>query len=167
MVVIGAGVIGLELGSVYARLGSEVEVIEFLDHITPGMDAEVSRTFQRLLQKQGLSFTLGAAVQKVEATKTKAKVTYKLRKDDSEATVDADVVLVSTGRRPYTDGLGLEALGVKMSDRGQVETDGHWATSPCRASTPSATASRDRCWPTRPRTRAWPSPRSSRASMAT
>jgi dihydrolipoamide dehydrogenase len=85
MVVIGAGVIGLELGSVYARLGSEVQVIEFLDHITPGMDAEVSKTFQRLLQKQGLSFTLGAAVQKVDATKTKAKVTYKLRKDDSEA----------------------------------------------------------------------------------
>jgi dihydrolipoamide dehydrogenase len=129
MVVIGAGVIGLELGSVYARLGSEVQVIEFLDHITPGMDAEVSKTFQRLLQKQGLSFTLGAAVQKVDATKTKAKVTYKLRKDDSEAVVDADVVLVSTGRKPFTDGLGLEALGVKMTDRGQVETDGHWATS--------------------------------------
>jgi dihydrolipoamide dehydrogenase len=84
MVVIGAGVIGLELGSVYARLGAEVQVIEFLDHITPGMDAEVSKTFQRLLKKQGLSFTLGAAVQKVDATKTKAKVTYKLRKDDSE-----------------------------------------------------------------------------------
>jgi dihydrolipoamide dehydrogenase len=129
MVVIGAGVIGLELGSVYARLGSEVQVIEFLDHITPGMDAEVSKTFQRLLAKQGLSFTLGAAVQKVDATKTKAKVTYKLRKDDSEATIDADVVLVATGRKPYTDGLGLEALGVKMTDRGQVETDGHWATN--------------------------------------
>jgi dihydrolipoamide dehydrogenase len=129
MVVIGAGVIGLELGSVYARLGAEVQVIEFLDHITPGMDAEVSKTFQRLLAKQGLSFTLGAAVQKVDATKTKAKVTYKLRKDDSEHSLDADVVLVATGRRPYTDGLGLEALGVKMTDRGQVETDGHWATS--------------------------------------
>ncbi|MCU4651218.1 dihydrolipoyl dehydrogenase [Roseibacterium sp. SDUM158016] len=129
MVVIGAGVIGLELGSVYARLGTEVQVIEYLDHITPGMDAEVSKTFQRLLARQGLSFTLGAAVQKVEATKTKARVTYKLRKDDSEATLDADVVLVATGRRPYTDGLGLEALGVKMSGRGQIETDAHWATS--------------------------------------
>src|SRR6056297_584080 len=127
--VIGAGVIGLEMGSVYARLGSEVQVIEFLDGITPTMDTEVSKQFQKILAKQGLSFTLGAAVQKVEATKTKGKVTYKLRKDDSEATVDADVVLVSTGRRPYTDGLGLEALGVKMTDRGQVETDGHWATS--------------------------------------
>ncbi len=104
-------------------------MIEFLDHITPGMDAEVSKTFQRLLKKQGLSFTLGAAVQKVDTTKTKAKVTYKLRKDDSEATVDADVVLVATGRKPYTDGLGLEALGVEMTDRGQIKTNAHWATN--------------------------------------
>ncbi len=129
MVVIGAGVIGLELGSGYARLGSEVQVVEFLDHITPGMDAEVSRQFQKLLTKQGLSFTLGAAVQKVDATKTKAKVTYKLRKDDSEGVLDADVVLVATGRRPFTDGLGLEALGVKMSERGQIEVDGQYRTS--------------------------------------
>ncbi len=129
MVVIGAGVIGLELGSVYSRLGTEVEVIEFLDAITPGMDGEVQKAFQKLLQKQGLGFTLGAAVQKVDASKTKAKVTYKLRKDDSEHTVDADVVLVSTGRRPYTDGLGLDALGIEMSDRGQIKTDDHWQTN--------------------------------------
>ncbi len=129
MVVIGAGVIGLELGSVYSRLGTEVEVVEFLDGITPGMDAEIARTFQKLLTKQGLSFTLGAAVQSVEANKNKAKVTYKLRKDDSEHTVDADVVLVATGRKPYTDGLGLEALGVDMTDRGQIKTDGHYATN--------------------------------------
>ncbi len=129
LVVIGAGVIGLELGSVYARLGAEVEVIEFLDTITPGMDVEVARTFQKLLTKQGLSFTLGAAVQSVAVKNNKAKVTYKLRKDDSEHTVDADTVLVATGRRPYTDGLGLEAAGVKLTDRGQVETDAHYATS--------------------------------------
>ncbi|WP_147127006.1 dihydrolipoyl dehydrogenase [Shimia ponticola] len=129
MVVIGAGVIGLELGSVYSRLGTEVQVVEFLDTITPGMDAEVQRTFQKLLTKQGLSFTLGAAVQSVETNKNKAKVTYKLKKDDSEHTIDADVVLVSTGRKPYTDGLGLDALGVKMSPRGQIETDAHWATN--------------------------------------
>ena len=129
MVVIGAGVIGLELGSVYARLGTEVQVVEFLDAITPGMDAEVQRTFQKLLTKQGLNFTLGAAVQSVAATKTKAKVTYKLRKDDSEHTIDADVVLVSTGRKPYTDGLGLDALGVAMTDRGQVKTDAQWHTN--------------------------------------
>ena len=129
MVVIGAGVIGLELGSVYSRLGTEVQVVEFMDTITPGMDAEVQRTFQKLLTKQGLSFTLGAAVQKVETNKNKAKVTYKLKKDDSEHTIDADVVLVSTGRKPYTDGLGLDALGVKMSPRGQIETNAHWATN--------------------------------------
>ena len=129
MVVIGAGVIGLELGSVYARLGSEVQVVEFLDAITPGMDAEVQRSFQKLLTKQGLNFTLGAAVQSVEATKTKAKVTYKLRKDDSEHTIDADTVLVSTGRKPYTDGLGLEGLGIAMTERGQVKTDAQWNTN--------------------------------------
>jgi dihydrolipoamide dehydrogenase len=127
--VIGAGVIGLELGSVYARLGSEVQVIEFLDTITPTMDTEISKTFQKLLTKQGLSFTLGAAVQSVEATRTKGKVTYKLRKDDSEHTVDADVVLVATGRRPYTDGLGLDALGIEMMPRGQIKVDGQWRTS--------------------------------------
>ncbi|MDG4649917.1 dihydrolipoyl dehydrogenase [Roseibacterium sp. SDUM158017] len=129
MVVIGAGVIGLELGSVYARLGAEVQVVEYLDMITPGMDAEVSKTFKRLLEKQGLSFTMGAAVQGVEATKTKAKVNYKLKKDDSDHTLEADVVLVSTGRRAYTDGIDLDALGVKVNARGQVETDGHWATN--------------------------------------
>ncbi|WP_416915209.1 MAG: dihydrolipoyl dehydrogenase [Roseicyclus sp.] len=129
MVVIGAGVIGLELGSVYARLGAEVQVIEFLDHITPGMDAEVSKNFQRLLAKQGLGFTLGAAVQSVETHKGKAKVTYKLRKDDSTHSVEADTVLVATGRKPYVDGLGLEALGVKMTDRGQIATDSHYATN--------------------------------------
>ncbi|MDR9483805.1 MAG: dihydrolipoyl dehydrogenase [Sediminimonas sp.] len=129
MCVIGAGVIGLELGSVYARLGSEVTVIEYLDAVTPGMDGEVQKTFQRILKKQGLTFIMGAAVQSVEALKTKAKVNYKLRKDDSEATLDADTVLVATGRKPYTDGLGLEKLGVELSKRGQVQTDDHWQTS--------------------------------------
>ena len=129
MVVIGAGVIGLELGSVYKRLGTEVTVVEFLDNITPGMDGEIQKNFLKLLKKQGLDFVLGAAVQKVEATKTKAKVTYKLRKDDSEHSLDADVVLCATGRRPYTDGLGLEALGVEMSPRGQIKTNGHWQTN--------------------------------------
>ncbi len=129
MVVIGAGVIGLEMGSVYARLGSEVTVVEFLDFITPGMDAEVQKTFQRTLKKQGLNFIMGAAVQSVDAMKTKAKVNYKLRKDDSEHTLDADIVLVATGRKPYTDGLGLEALGVTMTDRGQIATDDQWRTN--------------------------------------
>jgi dihydrolipoamide dehydrogenase len=129
LVVIGAGVIGLEMGSVYARLGADVTVVEYLDHITPGIDAEVAKTFQRMLGKQGLKFILGAAVQKVDATKAKAKVTYKLRKDESEATLDADVVLVATGRKPFVDGLGLDKLGVEMTRRGQIATDGHYATN--------------------------------------
>ena len=128
MVVIGAGVIGLEMGSVYARLGAEVTVVEFLDAITPGMDSDLAKTFQRALKKQGLSFIMGAAVQNVDAKKTKATVNYKLRKDDSEHAIDADVVLVATGRRPYVEGLGLDALGVKMTERGQIATD-HWKTS--------------------------------------
>lgn len=129
LVVIGAGVIGLELGSVYARLGSEVTVIEFLDAITPGMDSDVQKTFQRTLKKQGLKFIMGAAVSSVEKLKTKAKVTYKLRKDDSEHQLDADTVLVATGRRTFTDGFGLEALGVALSDRGQIKTDNKWRTN--------------------------------------
>ena len=129
MVVIGAGVIGLELGSVYARLGAEVEVIEYLDTITPGMDSEVAKNFQKILSKQGLKFTLGAAVQGVKTTKTNATVSYKLKKDDSDHQVVADVVLVATGRKPYTEGLGLDVLGVELSQRGQIKTDGHWQTN--------------------------------------
>ncbi|MEJ6770916.1 MAG: dihydrolipoyl dehydrogenase [Paracoccaceae bacterium] len=129
MVVIGAGVIGLELGSVYARLGTDVTVVEFLDAITPGMDAEVQKTFQKILKKQGMRFIMGAAVQDVERLKTKTKVSYKLRKDDSEHQLDTDVVLVATGRKPFTDGLGLTALGVEMSDRGQIKTNDHWQTN--------------------------------------
>jgi len=129
MVVIGAGVIGLELGSVYARLGAEVEVIEYLDHITPGMDGEVQKAFQRILKKQGLKFTMGAAVQAVKVKKGKATVSYVKRNKDTAHEVDADVVLVATGRRTYIDGLGLEALGVTLTSRGQIQTDAHYATS--------------------------------------
>ena len=129
MVVIGAGVIGLEMGSVYARLGTEVTVVEYLDTITPGMDAEVAKTFERILKKQGLKFILGAAVQKVDAGKTGAKVTCKLQKTAAESMIEADVVLVATGRKPYTAGLGLESLGVAMLPRGQIKTDAHYATN--------------------------------------
>jgi len=129
MVVIGAGVIGLELGSVYARLGTKVTVVEYLDQVTPGMDGEVQKTFQRLLKRQGLDFIMGAAVQGAEVKRGKATVTYKLRKDDSTATLEADCVLVATGRKPFTDGLGLEALGVEIEKRGQVKIDAHWRTS--------------------------------------
>ncbi len=129
MVVIGAGVIGLEMGSVYARLGTAVTVVEYLDHITPGMDGEVQKAFQRLLTRQGLKFVLGAAVEKVTAGKAKAKVGYKLRKDDSAHEVEAECVLVATGRRPFHDGLGLDTLGIELTKRGQIATDGHFATS--------------------------------------
>ena len=129
LIVIGAGVIGLELGSVYSRLGANVQVVEFLDAITPGMDAEVQKTFKRILEKQGLSFTMGAAVQGVTVKGSKATVTYKLRKDDSEHSITADTVLVATGRKPFVDGLGLNDLGVEMEERGQIKTDGHYATN--------------------------------------
>ena len=129
MVVIGAGVIGLEMGSVYARLGTQVTVVEYLDAITPGMDAEVAKTFQRILTKQGLKFVLGAAVQSLTKTKTGATVTWKLKKNDTEASLDAEIVLVATGRKPYTAGLGLEALGVEMGPRGTIKTDAHWQTN--------------------------------------
>ena len=129
LVVIGAGVIGLEMGSVYARLGAKVTVVEFLDAITPGMDAEVAKNFQKILGKQGFTFVLGAAVQGVEVKDGKASVRYKLRKDDSEATIEADTVLVATGRKAYTAGLGLEALGVELLPRGQIKTDAHFKTN--------------------------------------
>ena len=129
MVVIGAGVIGLELGSVYARLGAEVTVVEYLDAITPGMDSDVAKTLQRILTRQGLKFVLGAAVQGVDVARGKATVRYKLRKTDADATLEAETVLVATGRKPYTDGLGLAALGVEMEPRGQIRTNGHFATN--------------------------------------
>ena len=129
MTVIGGGVIGLELGSVYARLGTKVTVVEYLDGITPGQDAEVAKQFQRILKKQGLTFVTGAAVSKVERTGDGATVHYALRKDDSAHEIASDVVLVATGRRPFTDGLGLDALGVTLTQRGQIEVDDRYATS--------------------------------------
>ncbi|HUF86001.1 MAG TPA: dihydrolipoyl dehydrogenase, partial [Thermohalobaculum sp.] len=129
MVVIGAGVIGLELGSVWSRLGSQVTFVEYLDHVTPGQDGEVQKHLQRILKKQGMDFVLGAAVESVEKLKTKLKVGYKLRKDDSAHSIETDVVLVATGRRPYTDGLGLEEAGVETDNKGRVQTDEHRATN--------------------------------------
>ncbi len=129
LVVIGAGVIGLELGSVYARLGTQVTVVEYLDAITPGMDAEVAKAFQRLLAKQGLKFILGAAVQGVSVDGANATVTWKARKDGATGSMTADCVLVATGRKPYTAGLGLEAVSVTLLPRGQVQVDDHFQTN--------------------------------------
>lgn len=128
LVVIGGGVIGLELGSVWRRLGADVTVVEFLDEITPGMDGEIAKEFRKMLTKQGFVFELGAAVTGVEKLKTKLKVNFKKRSDDSEHQIDADVVLVATGRRPYTRGLGLEDIGV-VTERGFVMTDANWRTN--------------------------------------
>jgi dihydrolipoamide dehydrogenase len=129
MVVIGAGVIGLELGSVYARLGTEVTVVEYLDAITPGQDGDTAKQFHKLLKKQGLNFHLGCAVQEVTTKNNKATVKYKSRKDESEAEITTDIVLVATGRKPFTDGLGLSDLGIETTKGGQVKVDGHYKTN--------------------------------------
>jgi dihydrolipoamide dehydrogenase len=132
LVVIGAGYIGLEMGSVWQRLGSAVTVVEFLDHILPGMDGELSQQMQRILAKQGMSFMLGTEV--TAAKPTNKGVTLILGPAPSSAggaaeTLEADVVLLSVGRRPYTDGLGLTEMGVALDDRGRVITDAHFRTN--------------------------------------
>ncbi len=129
LVVVGGGVIGLELGSVWARLGAKVTVVEFLDNILGGMDGEVSKQFQRLLSKQGFEFKLGAKVTGVAKAKKGATVTFEPVKGGAAETMEADVVLVATGRRPYADGLGLKEAGVEMDERGRVKTDGHLRTN--------------------------------------
>ncbi|MDA4845588.1 dihydrolipoyl dehydrogenase [Hoeflea poritis] len=129
MVVVGGGVIGLELGSVWARLGAEVTVVEFLDKILGPMDGEVSKQFQRMLGKQGLTFKLGCKVTDVAATSRSAKVTFEPVKGGDAETLSADVVLVATGRKPYTEGLGLEKAGVIVDDAGRVHIDDHFRTN--------------------------------------
>ncbi|MGE0768792.1 MAG: dihydrolipoyl dehydrogenase [Hyphomicrobiaceae bacterium] len=129
LLVVGAGVIGLELGSVWRRLGSEVTVVEYLDRILPGMDGEVAKQFQRLLEKQGFKFRLGQKVTALAKDASGCTVTVEPAAGGSAETLAADVVLVAIGRVPYTGGLGLEAVGVKLDKRGRVEIDGHFATS--------------------------------------
>jgi dihydrolipoamide dehydrogenase len=129
LAVIGGGVIGLELGSVYARLGAKVTVVEYLDRLVPGQDGEVAKTFQRLLARQGIDFVLGAAVSGATPAGDGVSLAYAMRKDGREKTLDAAVVLVATGRRPHVAGLGLDALGVALSPRGPVAVDGRYATS--------------------------------------
>ena len=129
MTVIGAGVIGLELGSVYARLGTKVTIIEYLDYITPGMDKEVQKTFLRILKKQGISFVMGAAVQSASKSKSVGTVKYKLNKDDSLHELEGDTILVATGRKPNTNGLGLGKLNMELTERGQIKTDSGWQTT--------------------------------------
>ena len=129
MVVVGGGVIGLELGSVWMRLGAKVTVVEYLDTILGGMDGDVSKQFQRMLAKQGMEFNLGAKVTGVAKAEKGAKVTFEPVKGGEAQTIDADVVLIATGRKPYTEGLGLAETGVALDGRGRVEIDGHYRTN--------------------------------------
>jgi len=128
LLVVGAGYIGLELGSVWRRLGSAVTVVEFLDRITPGLDLEIAKQFQRLLERQGMKFHLSTKVSSVDKAGDALRVGVQNAKGESQ-TLEADVVLVAIGRRPYTDGLGLDEIGVKRDARGRVATDAHYRTS--------------------------------------
>ncbi|KJC41778.1 dihydrolipoamide dehydrogenase [Bradyrhizobium sp. LTSP849] len=129
LLIVGAGVIGLELGSVWHRLGAEVVVVEFLDRILPGMDGEIAKQFQRILEKQGFAFKLGAKVTAVDTSGKTLKATIEPAAGGAAETLEADVVLVCIGRVPYTDGLGLKEAGVALDNRGRVQIDPHFATS--------------------------------------
>jgi len=129
MIVVGAGVIGSELGSVYARLGAKVTIIEYLDKVLGTVDGDVSRNFQRLAQRQGLDFKLGSKVTAITKTKSGAKITYQPVKGGDAVEIEAEVVLIATGRVPYTKDLGLEAVGVKLDERGRVDIDSKFATN--------------------------------------
>ena len=128
LIIVGAGVIGLELGSVWRRLGADVIVVEYLDRILPGMDGEVAKQFQRILEKQGFAFNLSSKVNKVEKKGKGGAVTFSPVAGGDAITLEGDVVLVATGRRPYTDGLGLEESGVAM-ERGRIVIDNHFASN--------------------------------------
>jgi dihydrolipoamide dehydrogenase len=129
MVVVGAGYIGLEMGSVWSRLGSKVTVVEFLDRILPGMDGEVAKQFQRILQKQGFEFRLGAKVTGAKKTNKGVILTIEPTKGGPVESIEADVVLVAIGRRPFSEGLGLDRAAVALDERGRVKTDAHFRTN--------------------------------------
>jgi dihydrolipoamide dehydrogenase len=129
MVVVGAGVIGLEMGSVWRRLGADVTVIEYLDRCLAGMDAEVAKQFQRMLEKQGMTIHLSSKVTAVEKVKKGARVAFEPVAGGDGKTIEADVVLIATGRVPYTQGLGLEAVGVALDERKRVKIDAHFRTN--------------------------------------
>ena len=140
LLIVGAGYIGLELGSVWRRLGSEVAVVEFLDRVTPGLDGEISKQFQRILARQGMTFRLSTRVVGVEKSGEALRVVVEPAAGGEQQTIETDVMLVAIGRRPYTEGLGLEAAGVKLDGKGRVVTDssfktdipGIWAIGDCR-----------------------------------
>ncbi len=129
LLIVGAGVIGLELGSVWHRLGAQVTVVEFLDRILPGMDGEVAKQFQRILEKQGFAFKLGAKVTGVDTSGKTLSVRIEPAAGGKPESLEADVVLVAIGRVPYTEGLGLKEAGIALDNRGRVQIDAHFSTS--------------------------------------
>jgi dihydrolipoamide dehydrogenase len=129
LVVVGGGYIGLEMGSVWRRLGAKVTVVEFLDRIVPGMDGEIAKQFQRVLTKQGMTFRLGTKVTGAKKTKAGVTLTLEPAAGGKAETLDADAVLVAIGRRPHTNGLGLETVGVAVDNKGRIVTDGHFRTN--------------------------------------
>jgi dihydrolipoamide dehydrogenase len=129
LIVVGAGVIGLELGSVWRRLGSEVTVVEFLDRVLPGMDGEIAKQTQRILTRQGVAFKLASKVTSVDKKGKALKVSVEPAAGGTAEVLDADVVLVAIGRRAYTEGLGLEAIGINRDERGRVVVDDHFQTN--------------------------------------
>jgi len=129
LAVIGGGYIGLEMGSVWSRLGSEVTVIEYLDHITPGMDREISDEFKKILSKQGINFKMSSKVNNVQSTSSGVSINYTDLKNSKDETIEFDKVLVSVGRKPYTEGLNLSKIGVKKDNKGRIEVDAKLQTS--------------------------------------
>ncbi len=129
LAVIGGGYIGLELGSVWRRLGAEVTVIEFMERIVPAMDAEIAKAFERILTRQGIKFRLKTKVAGARVTNEGVVLTVEPDRGGSAEEITADIVLVAVGRRPNTDGLGLDGVGVALDERGRVRTDAHWATN--------------------------------------
>ena len=128
MIIVGAGVIGLEMGSIYSRLGTEVTVLEYFDKVLNGMDHDISKNFKAILQKQGFKFHLNCSVSMIAKEKKGVKVTFQARESDEISDLSADVVLVATGRKPLTKGLNLENIGVELNPKGQIETDSNWRT---------------------------------------
>ena len=128
MIIVGAGVIGLEMGSIYSRLGTEVTVLEFFDKVLNGMDHDISKNFKSILQRQGFKFHLNCSVSMIAKEKKGVKVTFEQVESKDQNELSADVVLVATGRKPFTKNLKLENIGVELNSRGQIETDSNWRT---------------------------------------
>ena len=129
LTIVGAGVIGIEMGSVFSRLGSEVTVIEYLDHIIPGFDKEISKTFQRILKRQGLKFIMNSAVKDIKDSKPGLSIEYSTNGNDVTETIESDITLISTGRKAFIKGLGLEDIHIDISNSGKILVNNYWQTN--------------------------------------